>query len=112
MVEFKNQLMAFKNGYIIDAVNTNIRQQNYFIKYVPASKRLFHFLDKVIDVYDVSMDETIKPEKLTLNCIDCMQFDRKGLKKAGEVGDILGIMNLGNANHLLFFDKPHSNKPA
>lgn len=55
LIQFQNKLIAFKNGFVIDAVSTNIHQPSYFIKYLSSTKTLFHFLDNVIDIYSLSM---------------------------------------------------------
>lgn len=54
-------MIAFKNGFVIDAISTNIHHPSCFIKYVPDSKTLFHFLDENVDVYYLNMRDQPKP---------------------------------------------------
>lgn len=97
LIQFQNKLIAFKNGFVIDAVSTNIHQPSYFIKYVPNKKTLFHFLDNVIDIYNLSMIEKTKPEKFRLLCRDCIEFTYKNS------GKLMSILHLGNDNFAFFF---------
>ena len=54
-IQFQNKLIAFKNGFVIDAVSTNHHQPSYFIRYVPSQRTLFHFLESFIDIYSLAM---------------------------------------------------------
>lgn len=98
LIQFQNKLIAFKNGFVIDAVSTNIHQPSYFIKYVSSRKTLFHFLDNVIDIYSLAMIERSKPEKFRLLCRDCIEFSHRSS------GKLLSILNLGQDRFAFFFE--------
>jgi hypothetical protein len=98
LIQFQNKLIAFKNGFVIDAVSTNIHQPSYFIKYVPSRKTLFHFLDSVIDIYALAMLDRTKPEKFKLMCRDCLEFAYR------TSGQLFNILHLGQDRFAFFFE--------
>jgi len=49
-------MLAYRDGFLIDAVNTNFHQQHCFIKYISDRRTLVHFLENTIDFYSFTMD--------------------------------------------------------
>lgn len=91
-------MLAFKNGFVIDAVNTNFHKKNCFIKYVTSSRTIIHFLESTIDIYRFEMDEKAKPERIILECMDSIEF------KTVEKASLFNILELKNKSYAIFYE--------
>jgi len=64
-----HQIMAIKNGYLIDTVNVNVKGEGEFLKYIHP-ETILHINKKHVEVYNFSINMAVKPEKIVLRSLD------------------------------------------
>ncbi len=69
--------MLFKRGYLVDGANVNFKVDNTFLKYF-SDKKIVHVAPNQIDFYNVLIDLTANPPKLTLKSTDALITPDRG----------------------------------
>lgn len=59
-MNLKNQVMAIKNGYLIDTVNVSVNDETEVLKYIHP-QTILHVSKKNVGVYHFSIDQSFKP---------------------------------------------------
>ena len=68
-MNLKNQIMAIKNGYLIDTVNVSVNEEGEILKYIHP-QTILHVTKRNVEVYNFSINMAVKPEKIVLKSID------------------------------------------
>lgn len=74
-MNLNHQIMAIKNGYLIDTVNLTVKEDGEVLKYLHPNT-LLHITRKNVEVYNFSIDMSVKPEKISLKSIDSIEFTK------------------------------------
>lgn len=72
-MNLKNQLMAIKNGYLIDTVNVSVNDEGEILKYLHPNT-ILHVTKKNVEVYNFSINMAVKPEKIVLRSVDSIEI--------------------------------------
>lgn len=65
------EILAAKNGYILDSANVNIQSGNAKLKYV-SNQRLIHISDKKLEIYKMRILTNVVPNKIQVSPIDAL----------------------------------------
>ena len=69
------EILAIKNGYVIDSANVNIQSQETQLVYI-GEKKLVHLCNKRVDLYGFSVNEN-NPPKINVGSIDSIIFKQE-----------------------------------
>ncbi len=72
-LNLNHQIMAIKNGYLIDTLNLNVTEGKEILKYIHP-QTILHITKKYMEVYHFSIDLTVKPEKIKLTSLDSIEI--------------------------------------
>ena len=70
------EILAAKNGYILDSANVNIQSGNAKLKYI-SNQRLIHISDRKVEIYKMSILTNIVPNKIQVLPIDALEISDK-----------------------------------
>jgi hypothetical protein len=65
------EIIAAKKGFIIDSINVNIQGKESRLIYL-SNEKLLHIDDTRVEVYELKIDTTVKPNRIKLNSIDSL----------------------------------------
>ena len=75
LIKFRYNIIAVKNGFVIDETNTNFRGEGSFVDIIESCNTVVHFRNTMVDVYKFSMNFNVKPEVIKLDCLDSIAFE-------------------------------------
>ena len=93
-----HQIMAIKNGYLIDTVNLKVSNESEILKYLHPNT-ILHINKKSVEVYNFSIDMNAKPEKIVLHTTDSIE-----LKKLPDKVSYMSVLRAFKDNFALFFE--------
>lgn len=96
------EILAFKQGYILDSVSISSTVDNPNLRYL-GDEKLVHVSDKKLELYQFKIATDTKPYSIKINPIDSVQLS---LPSNAQFVDVLQVSN-GNLL-LLFAEKPKS----
>ena len=65
------EILAAKNGYILDSANMNIHSGNAKLRYI-SNQRLIHISDTKLEIYKMSILTTVVPNKIQVTPVDAL----------------------------------------
>ncbi len=70
------EILAAKNGYILDSANVNIQSGNAKLKYI-SNQRLIHISDRKVEIYKMNILTNVVPNKIQVLPIDALEISDK-----------------------------------
>ncbi len=74
-MNLKTEIVAVKNGLIIDNIGVNFRFDNCYLKII-GNDTLVHILTDKIEFYHLSLNYQVMPEKISVTPFDSIYFPR------------------------------------
>ena len=99
LIKFPYNIIAIKNGYLVDEAFTNFRNEHSFIEYVESTHTLIHYRNGYIDLYNLRLNTAVKPERIVLECVDSLKF------QPPEQAEFYRIMSLKAEQYAVFYQK-------
>ena len=102
ILNFKFEILAAKDGFIIDAANTNIQEDGSCLVY--QGDHLLHISEDKLLIYGFRIMTAVKPNKIELRSLDSIEI-RKDPRY-----QFFNCLEMLNGNFVLFFQvKPECN---
>jgi len=102
ILNFKFEILAAKDGFIIDAANTNIQEDGSCLVY--QGDHLLHISEDKFFIYGFRIMTAVKPNKIELRSLDSIEI-RKDPRY-----QFFNCLEMLNGNFVLFFQvKPECN---
>lgn len=70
------EILAAKNGYILDSANVSIQSGNAKLRYI-SNQRLIHISDTKVEIYKMSILTNVVPNKIQITPIDALEINGK-----------------------------------
>lgn len=103
ILNFKFEILAAKDGFIIDAANTNIQEDGSCLVY--HGEHLLHISENKLFIYGFKITTAVKPNKIELRSLDSIE-----IKKDSKY-TFFSCLEMLNGNFVLFFQvKPELNR--
>lgn len=104
ILNFKFEILAAKDGFIIDAANTNIQEDGSCLVY--QGDHLLHVSESKLFIYGFKILTNVKPNKIELRSLDSIEINKDRRYS------FFDCLEMFNGNFVLFFQvKPeHNNK--
>lgn len=103
-MNLNHQIMAIKNGYLIDTVNVSVNEEGEILKYIHP-QTILHITKKNVEVYNFSINMAVKPEKIVLRSIDSIE-----LKNIPSEAFYISVLQTFNSNFAIFFEDSQKKK--
>lgn len=103
-MNLNHQIMAIKNGYLIDTVNVSVNEEGEILKYIHP-QTILHITKKNVEVYNFSINMAVKPEKILLRSIDSIE-----LKNIPSEAFYISVLQTFNSNFAIFFEDSQKKK--
>jgi hypothetical protein len=103
-MNLNHQIMAIKNGYLIDTVNVSVNEEGEILKYIHP-QTILHITKKNVEVYNFSINMAVKPEKIVLRSIDSIE-----LKSIPSEAFYISVLQTFNSNFAIFFEDSQKKK--
>ena len=98
-MNLNNQIMAIKNGYLIDTFNvSNTEGGGGILRYIHP-ETILHITKKTVEVYHFSIDMSVKPGKIVLRSVDAVQ-----LKGVPEGAFFLSVLEYFRSRFAVFYE--------
>lgn len=94
-LSLKTEVLAVKNGLIIDSVGVNFKFDNCYLKIIK-NDVLVHILTDKIEFYHIKLNYDCLPEKIVVQPFDSMYFPRN------VQDELLSIMPINQGYAILF----------
>lgn len=95
ILNFKFEILAAKDGFIIDAANTNIQEDGSCLVY--QGDHLLHISEDKLFIYGFRIMTAVKPNKIELRSLDSIEI-RKDPRY-----QFFNCLEMLNGNFVLFF---------
>jgi hypothetical protein len=98
------EILAAKNGYILDSANVSIQSGNARLRYI-SNQRLIHISDKKVEIYKMSILTNVVPNKIQITPIDALEINEKPYE-----AEFFGIIStLGDSFAVFYQNISHFN---
>jgi hypothetical protein len=91
------EILAAKNGYILDSANVNIQSGNTKLRFI-SNQRLIHLSDKKLEIYKMSILTTVIPNKIQVTPVDALEITDKPHE-----AELFGIVSTLGDNFAVFY---------
>ena len=91
------EILAAKNGYILDSASVNIQAGNAKLKYI-SNQRLIHITDSKLEIYKLSILTNVVPNKIQVTALDALE-----IKDKPHEAEFFGIISTVGDNFAVFY---------
>lgn len=91
------EIIAAKKGFIIDSISINIQGEESRLIYLNNNK-LVHINDDKVELYEIRIDLTVKPNRIRVKSIDSLEIENKP-----QDTKLLDVIGLGKDNFAIFY---------
>lgn len=77
MLNLGRELLLFKRGYLVDRAVVNHQVDNTFLRYF-SDRKVVHVSPTQIDFYNVIIDISANPPKISLKSTDSLMTEERG----------------------------------
>ena len=102
LLNFKFEILAAKDGFLIDTVNINIQDNSSFLLYTGA--HMLHISEELMLIYDFKVNTQSKPHRIEVRSLDSVLVGRE------RAHHFYGCLEMLKDNYVLFYQEIHNRR--